>query len=252
MNTIKNPARSRPLSANVKRLMKMARESPQNPAVEKIERDFSTRDLAYCDMQGSIFMAAVDRGLEMSEFAPIFMNSQLAGVIDYSFSRAGGMEEDDISNYLRMPILLKSPSIIVDTVMWLDEIVNGVNPGESLNVAVVNALAKDEPEPAAHDSPGDGAAKENVLPMDMKALTDAYEYAYWLGYIYRCECHMHDESSRMVYGAFNEAFMRSFYEKLAFDDDVALTECAPEICRRMDALLIGKLWKRGESDAILL
>ena len=252
MNTIKNPARSRPLSANVKRLMKMARESPQNPAVEKIERDFSTRDLAYCDMQGNIFMAAVDRGLEMSEFAPIFMNSQLAGVIDYSFSRAGGMEEDDISNYLRMPILLKSPSIIVDTVMWLDEIVNGVNPGESLNVAVVNALAKDEPEPAAHDSPGDGAAKENVLPMDMKALTDAYEYAYWLGYIYRCECHMHDESSRMVYGAFNETFMRSFYEKLAFDDDVALTECAPEICRRMDALLIGKLWKRGESDAILL
>ena len=72
MNTIKNPARSRPLSANVKRLMKMARESPQNPAVEKIERDFSTRDLAYCDMQGSIFMAAVDRGLEMSEFAPMY------------------------------------------------------------------------------------------------------------------------------------------------------------------------------------
>ena len=45
-------------------------------------------------------------------------------VIDYSFSRAGGMEEDDISNYLRMPILLKSPSVIVETVMWLDHIVN--------------------------------------------------------------------------------------------------------------------------------
>ena len=38
----RNPARSRPLSANVKRLMKMARESPVNPAVEKIERDFTT------------------------------------------------------------------------------------------------------------------------------------------------------------------------------------------------------------------
>ena len=250
MNTIKNPARSRPLSANVKRLMKMARESPQNPAVEKIERDFSTRDLAYCDMQGNIFMAAVDRGLEMSEFAPIFMNSQLAGVIDYSFSRAGGMEEDDISNYLRMPILLKSPSIIVDTVMWLDEIVNGVNPGESLNIAVVNALAKDEPEPAARDSPGNGPEKADTTPVDMKALTDAYEYAYWLGYIYRCECHMHDESSRMVYGAFNERFMRSFYEKLAIDEDTALTDCAPEICRRLDALLVGKLWKRGENDEL--
>lgn len=60
MNTIKNPARSRPLSANVKRLMKMARESPQNPAVEKIERDFSTRDLAYCDMQGNCMVFPFD------------------------------------------------------------------------------------------------------------------------------------------------------------------------------------------------
>ena len=243
MNTIKNPARSRPLSANVKRLMKMARESPQNPAVEKIERDFSTRDLAYCDMQGNIFMAAVDRGLAMSDFAPIFMNSQLAGVIDYSFSRAGGMEEDDISNYLRMPILLKSPTIIVDTVMWLDEIVNKVSPGESLNVAVVNALAKDEPEPAARDSPGFAGEQQTGEMLDVDALVNAYEYAYWLGYIYRCECHMHDESSRMVYGAFSESFMHSFYEKLTFDDEATLTECAPEICRRLDALLVGKLWK---------
>ena len=61
MSSIKNPARSRPLSANVKRLMKMARESPQNPDVEKIEREFTARDLAYCDMQGNIFMAAVDQ-----------------------------------------------------------------------------------------------------------------------------------------------------------------------------------------------
>ena len=243
MNTIKNPARSRPLSANVKRLMKMARESPQNPAVEKIERDFSTRDLAYCDMQGNIFMAAVDRGLAMSDFAPIFMNSQLAGVIDYSFSRAGGMEEDDISNYLRMPILLKSPTTIVDTVMWLDEIVNKVSPGESLNVAVVNALAKDEPEPAARDSPSSAGDQKTGERLDVDALVDAYEYAYWLGYIYRCECHMHDESSRMVYGAFSESFMHSFYEKLTFDDEATLTECAPEICRRLDALLVGKLWK---------
>ena len=243
MNTIKNPARSRPLSANVKRLMKMAREEPRNPAVEKIERDFSTRDLAYCDMQGNIFMAAVDRGLAMSDFAPIYMNSQLAGVIDYSFSRAGGMEEDDISNYLRMPILLKSPMTIVDTVMWLDEIVNKVNPGENLNVAVVNALAMDELQPATRDSPASVVDQQVGGALDVDTLVVAYEYAYWLGYIYRCECHMHDESSRMVYGAFSESFMRGFYEKLTFDDEATLAECAPEICRRLDALLVGKLWK---------
>ena len=56
MRSVKNPARSRPLSRNVRRLMKMARESPANPEVEKIEREFTARDLAYCDMQGNIFM----------------------------------------------------------------------------------------------------------------------------------------------------------------------------------------------------
>ena len=92
---------------------------------------------------------------------------------------------------------------------------------------------KEEKEPQTRDSPKD---------TDSEKLADDYEYAYWLGYIYRCECHLHDESSRMVYGAFSEAFMRDFYGKLAMDD-VALRDCAPEICRRLDALLVGKLWK---------
>ncbi|MBQ6374666.1 MAG: hypothetical protein IJJ45_09315 [Clostridia bacterium] len=242
MNTTRNPARSRPLSKNVKRLMKMAREDPLNPNVEKIERGFSTRDQAYCDMQGNIFVAAVDRGLNMSEFAPIFMNSQLAGVIDYSFSRAGGMEEDDLSTYLRMPILLKSPALIVDTVMWLNEIVTRTGPGESLNIAVVNALVEDDRDVVDVNS-NDEQGSSGETETDLNALTDDYEYAYWLGYIYRCECHMHDESSRMVYGAFNEAFMRELYENLALDEDMAITECAMEICHRMDALLVGKMWK---------
>ena len=104
-------------------------------------------------------------------------------------------------------------------------------------------------EQSAEEAAEPASALEEALPeepeqpADLKALADDYEYAYWLGYIYRCECHMHDESSRMVYGAFNERFMRSFYEKLAIDEDTALTDCAPEICRRLDALLVGKLWK---------
>ena len=243
----KNPARSRPLSRNVKRLMRMARESPLNPDVEKIEREFTERDLAYCDMQGSIFMAAVDRDIPMSEFAPVFMNSQLAGVIDYSFSCAGGMEEDDISNYLRMPVLLKSPSIIVDTVMWLNRIVSGVDPGESMNLAIVKALNDETDDETPDELPGQ--ARDSPLPTgvpDIRKLADEYEYAYWLGYVYRCECHLHDESSRMVYGAFSEAFMRDFYGKLAFNEEVSLVECAPEICRRLDALLVGKLWRKKD------
>ena len=245
--SVKNPARSRPLSRNVKRLMRMARESPLNPDVEKIEREFTERDLAYCDMQGSIFMAAVDRDIPMSEFAPVFMNSQLAGVIDYSFSCAGGMEEDDISNYLRMPVLLKSPSIIVDTVMWLNRIVSGVDPGESMNLAIVKALNDETDDETPDELPGQ--ARDSPLPTgvpDIRKLADEYEYAYWLGYVYRCECHLHDESSRMVYGAFSEAFMRDFYGRLAFNEEVSLVECAPEICRRLDALLVGKLWRKKD------
>lgn len=253
MYTVKNPARSRPLSPNVRQLMKMARESPLNPNVEKIERDFTARDLAYCDMQGNIFMAAIDLGIPMSEFAPIYMNSQLAGVIDYSFSRAGGMEEDDIATYLRMPVLLQSPAIIVDTVMWLNEIVSHMNPGESLNMAVANALSNDElisakngPEPEESVNAQLETDVKAPAEPDIETLADDYEYAYWLRYIYRCECHMHEESSRMVYGAFNEAFMRDFYGKLALGQDAILTECAPEICRRLDDLLVGKLWKTSD------
>ena len=207
----------------------------------------------------------------MSEFAPIYMNSQLAGVIDYSFSRAGGMEEDDIATYLRMPVLLQSPAIIVDTVMWLNEIVSHMNPGESLNMAVANALPNDElisakngPESASvQDSPEPIPIQDNSEPgesvnaqletdvkapvePDIETLADDYEYAYWLGYIYRCECHMHEESSRMVYGAFSEAFMRDFYGKLSLGQDTVLAECAPEICRRLDDLLVGKLWKTSD------
>ena len=246
MRSVKNPARSRPLSRNVRRLMKMARESPANPEVEKIEREFTARDLAYCDMQGNIFMAAIDRGIPMEEFAPVYMNSQLAGVIDYSFSVAGGMETDDISEFLRIPVLLKSPQLIVDVVMWLDSIVSGVDPGESANMAVVKACLDDETiQDVGQDTIQDenGNVGDDTLPTDEKALADLYEYAYWLGYIYRCECHMHDESSRMVYGAFNEKFMRDFYQQLSLDDDTALIDCAPEICRRLDVLLVGKLWR---------
>ncbi len=235
MTGAKNPARSRPLSRNVRRLMRMARESPKNPEVEMIERWFTARDLAYCDMQGNIFMAAIDRGIGMEEFAPVYMNSQLAGVIDYSFSVAGGMETDDISEFLRIPVLLKSPQLIVDVVMWLERVASGVDPGESANMAVVKACLEDGDK-------YDTGTNDTNLPVDEKALVDAYEYAYWLGYIYRCECHMHDESSRMVYGAFNEKFMRNFYHQLSLDDETALIDCAPEICRRLDMLLVGKMW----------
>ena len=242
--TIKNPAKARPLSANVRRLMTMARESPENAAVQKIYRHFTERDLAYCDMQGNIFMAAVDRGVGMDIFAPLYMTSQLAGVMDHSFSVAGGMEDDDLSNLLQVPMLLKSPDMIVDVVLWLNNIVSQLEKGKSANQAVVEACIKEKAE--APPATIEVEVGSGDLPTDIETLADEYEYAYWLGYIYRYECLMHDESSRMVYGAFSEAFMRETYAQMFTGDagaDVVLVECAEEICKRLDSLLIGKLWK---------
>ena len=244
MNIIKNPAKSRPLSANVKRLMKMARETPINPNVEKIERVFTIRDLAYCDMQANIFMAAIDRNYSIEQFAPLYMNSQFAGVMDYSFSCAGGMENDDTSLLLRIPLLLKSPELIVDAVLWLNNIVSKLQLGESPNAAVLQACMSDTaiPQllPVCESLP---IADESQWSIER--LTDEYEYAYWLGYIYRYECLLHDESSRMVYGAFSEPFMRQTYAQMVESGigSEALSDCAGEICKRLDMLLIGKLWK---------
>jgi hypothetical protein len=110
--------------------------------------------------------------------------------------------------------------------------VRSVAPGQSANIAIVQALNEeaavqaDTPPPPEVDDP--------------ERLADEYEYAYWLGYIYRWQCHLHEESSRMVYGAFDEGFMRDFYGRLDLDRDLTLVEAAPEICRQMDDLLIGK------------
>ena len=259
MNIIRNPARSRPLSSNVKRLMKMAREAPVNPNVKKVERNFTPTDYAYCDMQGNIFMAAVDRGYDIADFAPIYMNSQLAGVIDYSFSCTDGMENDSISNLLQVPMLVKSPEVIVDVVMWLEEIVSRLSEDESPNTAVLEACMdvheSVETERISRENAGQNEGtlhsgtmgSLNMSEQDMAILTDRYEYAYWLGYIYRCECLLHDESSRMVYGAFNESFMNDTYRQFSeagIISDSSIAESAIEICRRLDILLIGNLWKQ--------
>ena len=58
MYIVKNPARSRPLSSNVLRLMMLSRSAPKNEAVIKLDREYSPRDLACCAKQGEIFMEA--------------------------------------------------------------------------------------------------------------------------------------------------------------------------------------------------
>ena len=245
MIIIRNPAHTRPLSNNVKRLMRESRASPQNPDVVKSGRTLGEKDMAFCDLQGCIFMCAVDRGLDMELFAPLFMNSQLSALIDFSFFHPGcqGFEVE----YLKLPLLLKSPELIVDVLLWIEGIVAKKDKDETARAALVNALSKDTPTDAKSDHGGidadDGrliAVDDSISDIDLDELTARYEYAYLLGYIYRYESLLHEEASRMVYAVLDEPFMRETFDQMDLDD-VNLTDCAGEICERLDQLIINNL-----------
>ena len=245
MIIIRNPAHTRPLSNNVKRLMRESRASPQNPDVVKSGRTLGEKDMAFCDLQGCIFMCAVDRGLDMELFAPLFMNSQLSALIDFSFFHPGcqGLEVE----YLKLPLLLKSPELIVDVLLWIEGIVAKKDKDETARAALVNALSKDTPTDAKSDHGGidadDGrliAVDDSISDIDLDELTARYEYAYLLGYIYRYESLLHEEASRMVYAVLDESFMRETFDQMDLDD-VNLADCAGEICERLDQLIINNL-----------
>ena len=235
MQLSRDPLKSRPLSENVKRLMRLARSSPKNSRVIKVEREFSARDLAYCHMQGNIFMEAASMGFSMESFAPLFMTSQLAGVFDVSFAAANGMENDNLSNLLRIPILLKSPESIVEALYWIEDIVSKAEDGDNKSLLLSQAYEAERLRlPAALAD----------LPEEPNRNIDDLSYAYWLGYIYRCECLLHEESSRMVYGAFNESIMRQAYLEI-LDSPLGganLVESALDICAGLDRLLVKKIW----------
>jgi hypothetical protein len=242
---IRNPAHTRPLSNIVKRLMRESRASPQNPDVVKSGRTLGEKDMAFCDLQGCIFMCAVDRGLDMELFAPLFMNSQLSALIDFSFFHPGcqGLEVE----YLKLPLLLKSPELIVDVLLWIEGIVAKKDKDETARAALVNALSKDTPTDAKSDHGGivadDGrliAVDDSISDIDLDELTARYEYAYLLGYIYRYESLLHEEASRMVYAVLDEPFMRETFDQMDLDD-VNLADCAGEICERLDQLIINNL-----------
>ena len=265
----KNPARSRPLSANVKRLMKSSRMSPENPDVIKMARPFEARDFVYCDMQGGIFMEAAMRGRPMTEFAPLWMNSQMAGIFDVSFGAAGGMETDKFANLLKIPLLLKSPEKIIDTLYWVDMVVKDQeNKALALYEAMAGLPAGEAPELSSIKLPpaiSEAAASKKLpdsqqeekkypppseyhVPQGEQPDLDDMEYAYWLGFLYRCECLMHEESSHMVYGAFDEAFMWNYYQKYRGEEIAQkdLAETALTICKDIDQILVTQVWAAQE------
>ena len=236
----KNPAKSRPLSANVKRLMKLSRAAPKNGDIVRKKRHFTTKDLACCAKQGDLFMEASSMGFSMEEFAPLFMTSQLAGVFDASFSSSAVMDNENLSNFLQIPVLLKSPELIVESLYWIDDIISRAQEGDNKSLLLTEAYQAEKlklPQALAE------------LPKEQNRNIDDLSYAYWLGFIYRCECLLHEESSRMVYGAFTETIMRSAYERLLASPmaNENLVDIAESICADLDRLLVENIWPAEET-----
>ena len=231
----KNPAKSRPLSANVKRLMRLARASPHNGAVIKYGRQFSIHDLAYCNKQGTVFMEAAFMGLSMADFAPMFMTSQIAGIFDVYFSTSNMPGGSELFDLIRIPMFLKSPATVVETLYWIDDIISRTVEGENKSMALTQAYEAETLKlpPALAQ-----------LPAEPNRRVEDLAYAYWLGYIYRCECLLHEESSRMVYGAFSEEIMHKAYQKLLESPlgERSLSDNAIEICTELDRFLVDTLW----------
>lgn len=235
MYTSRNPAKSRPLSTNVKRLMRLARASPHNDKVVKVGRQFSIRDLAYCSKQGSLFMEAASMGFSMADFAPLFMTSQIAGIFDVYFSTSNGAGSNELFDLLQIPMLLKNPATVVEALYWIDDIIERAEDGENKSLLISKAYdAETLKLPPALEN----------LPDEPNRNVEDLAYAYWLGYIYRCECLMHEESSRMVYGAFSEDIMRVAYARLLESPmgQQDLVECAVSVCEELDRFLVEKLW----------
>ena len=235
MSTSKNPAKARPLSANVLRLMRLSRTAPKNDDVVKFGREFSLSDLAYCNKQGMLFMEASSMGIPMEEFAPMFMTSQMACIFDVSFSTSNDMGSPELANFLKIPMLMKSPEAVVEALYWIDEIIENADDAENKSLLISKAYDAERLRlPVALA----------MLPDEPNRNVDDLSYAYWLGYIYRCECLLHEESSRMVYGAFDETVMRAVYEKLMESPmaNMDLDANAILICEELDRLLVEKLW----------
>ena len=256
--------------------MMLSRTGPANPAVQKNLRELDLQEYAFCDFQGQIFMAAVDLDYEIPVFADAFMNSQLAGVVDHNFSVTNGMEQKSFTRLLNVPLLLKSPETIVSVTMWLEETAARMKEGESFMTTISRIHEEELAEkdsPNQEPVPGRHSEREYRDQRDqreyqeyrdqrdhreyqeyrdqrdreehLESLALEYEYAYWLGYIYRCECILHEESSRMVYGIFPENFMKKTYEQMILTaGPYDIEQSAQEICQRLDLLFVQEFQKK--------
>ena len=138
----RDPAKSRPLSANVKRMMWLERASPRSSKVINAQRVWTENDKIYCHKQGNLFMEAAAMGFSMDSFVPLYMTSQLAGVIDYNFSSSNGAGKG-LSELLQIPALLQNPRTIIESLYWIEEILETAEDGENKSLLLAKAYDAD-------------------------------------------------------------------------------------------------------------
>ena len=179
-------------------------------------------------------MEAAAMGLKMENFAPLYMKSQLAGVVDHYFC-SSFQDESSIAKLLQMPLLMDNPRIIIETLYWIDDIISKTKETDNKSLVLSKAYEAEHYKPPKALLELSGVEVSDI---------DELSYAYWLGYMYRCECIMHDESSRMVYGAFSQQTMLTVYEKILADpmNEGNLADCAEKICDLLDELLVRSIW----------
>lgn len=174
-------------------------------------------------------------GFSMEEFAPLFMTSQLAGVFDVSFAAANGMENDELSNLLRIPMLLKSPEVIVEALYWIDDIVSKAEDDQNKSLLLSQAYEAERLRlpPALAELP------KNPIEMWTSCPTPIG----WAIFTAVNACSTKSPAGWYM-GAFEEPIMHRAYQELLRSPlgEGNLIDSAVEICMELDRLLVEKIW----------
>jgi len=245
-----DPLWSRELSENEKRLIWNERMMPENPDVRKITYNLPERDAVFCHKQGMVFMEAADQGMEMNIFAPMYMQSQLAGLIDHECRKMGNG-----INLFQIDVVMETPEIIVGLLFWFEDFRKKLIAGDiGAHILLQEAafmlessnenLSKMMKIPSEQEIAllGPGKTIELATPEQQNRHAEYLEYAYWLGYIYRHESIIHEEDSRMVYYVFSEDVMHNWFFSRNEDVNRLETE-AGKTCEMLDKYLVDVLWK---------
>ena len=83
-------------------------------------------------------MESVSMGFLMSSFVLLYMTSQLAGVIDYNFSSSNGAGKW-LLELLQIPALLQNTRIIIESLYWIEEILENADVTENKSVILAHA-----------------------------------------------------------------------------------------------------------------